>query len=360
MKILVIDDELNVRETLVEILETSGHEVLAAENGAAGLVLGRSAHPDVVLCDIMMPVMGGFEVLQHFRADKTLSQIPYLFLSAKSEGDFIRKAINLGADDFITKPFKANELLEAIRNKVQRFARYKAALTNQMEQVAMHFGKYGFHELNTPMNGILGAVDFMLEYDDLIQEPERMDLLSSVKISAMRIMRTYTNLLLYFKVNEGEEVYSYKWTSDLVVGENSVKKRIGLLYENRVLPTFSMQQGRLCMHHQALELVLFELVDNAMKFGDEHRPPSVTGTLSTDHKYYIVTVQDFGHGMDQKQLAMVGPMVQFNRDKREQQGWGLGLYLAKHLIEKSGGSFSLKSVIGEGTTAIACIPRCTS
>jgi two-component system sensor kinase len=358
MKIVVIDDEINVRETLVEILEASGHQVLAAENGNEGLDLGRSTNPDVVVCDVMMPGMSGLEVLQHFRADKDLSQIPFLFLSAKTEGDFIRKAMNLGADDFITKPFKADELLEAISNKVKRFARYKATLADQMEQVTTHFGRYGFHELNTPMNGILGAVDFMLEYDDLIQQSERMDLLSNVQISAMRIKRTYTNLLLYFKVNEGEEVYSFNWTSDLLASTNAVEKRINLLYENRVLPSFCMEPGRLCLHNQALELVLFELVDNAMKFGDVHRPPLVRGNLSADQKFYIVTVQDHGHGMDQKQLAMVGPMVQFNRDKREQQGWGLGLFLTRYLIEKSGGSFSLRSVIGEGTIATANIPRC--
>lgn len=356
MKIVFIDDEVNVRETLVEILESAGHKVFAADNGVEGLALCRIVVPDVVVCDVMMPGMGGFEVLQRLRSDDDLSEIPFLFLSAKSDRDFIRKGMNLGADDFITKPFKANELLAALDKKVERFERYKAVLAERMNQVTEHFGKYGFHELNTPMNGIKGAVDFMLEYDDLIQQTERKDLLSSVKISALRIMRTYTNLLWFFKISQGEEVYSFKWTSDLVASAKVLEEKVSIFYEGQLLPSFHMLPARLPMHTQALELILFELVDNAMKFGDANRPPIVTGTPSADQKYYVIQVQDHGDGMDQKQLAMVGPMVQFNRDKREQQGWGLGLFLAKHLIEKSGGSLSLRSVIGEGTTATAYIP----
>ena len=117
-KILLIEDNKDVRENTAVILELSDYQVETAENGKIGIEKVKQFHPDLILCDIMMPVMDGFEVLQAMSKDNETAGIPFIFLTAKSEkGDF-RKGMTLGADDYLTKPFEEKELLEAIESRL--------------------------------------------------------------------------------------------------------------------------------------------------------------------------------------------------------------------------------------------------
>jgi DNA-binding response OmpR family regulator len=119
-KILLIEDHQEIRENTAEILTLAGFEVFSAENGKIGVEMARETTPDIVVCDIMMPVLDGYGVLHLFRRDEVLSQIPFIFLTAKSERADQRKAMELGADDYLTKPFSELELLAAIEARLQK------------------------------------------------------------------------------------------------------------------------------------------------------------------------------------------------------------------------------------------------
>lgn len=113
-KILVIEDELTIRDTVVEILQISNYEVIQAENGMAGYELAVQSCPDLVICDMMMPRMNGNDTIAAFRSHSYLKYIPFIFLSALSDVSDIRRGMNLGAEDYLTKPFDARELLAVI------------------------------------------------------------------------------------------------------------------------------------------------------------------------------------------------------------------------------------------------------
>jgi len=120
--ILLIEDNDEIRETTAEILELASYTVLTAENGKLGVKLALETKPDLVICDIMMPVLDGYGVLQIFNKNPHLSDVPFIFLTAKTErGDF-RKGMELGADDYLTKPFEESELLSAIEGRLNRFS----------------------------------------------------------------------------------------------------------------------------------------------------------------------------------------------------------------------------------------------
>lgn len=104
-----------VRENIAEMLMLANYKVLKAENGKAGLEQALQQKPDIVVCDIMMPLMDGYAVLQEFKKTPELEDIPFVFLSAKSKSENIREGIEAGADDYITKPFQESELLNAIK-----------------------------------------------------------------------------------------------------------------------------------------------------------------------------------------------------------------------------------------------------
>jgi len=119
-KILIIEDEPGIRENLVEILTLENHAPLAACDGQAGLELTRTYRPDLILCDVMMPGLDGYEVLKALRADAATARIPFVFLTARGERADVRAGMNLGADDYLIKPVRVNELLEAIAARLER------------------------------------------------------------------------------------------------------------------------------------------------------------------------------------------------------------------------------------------------
>lgn len=121
-KILVIEDNQDVRENLEEILELSGYDVVGAKDGKEGVQMASSWNPDLIVCDIMLPIIDGFGVLQIISKKPALKSVPFIFLTAKTELSDIRKGMNLGADDYVTKPFNKDELLSVIELRLTKAA----------------------------------------------------------------------------------------------------------------------------------------------------------------------------------------------------------------------------------------------
>ena len=119
-KILVIEDEPQMRSNIVTIIEMEGHRALQAENGRKGLLMARAEHPALVICDLMMPDMNGHEVLTALRAEQVTRNMPFIFLTARGEKSDLRKGMNLGADDYLTKPISVDDLVAAINVRLKR------------------------------------------------------------------------------------------------------------------------------------------------------------------------------------------------------------------------------------------------
>ena len=139
-KILVIEDQEDVRENIVELLELSSYDVMAAANGKEGVKMALDSPPDLVLCDIMMPVMDGYEVLYLLSKNPDTSSLPFIFLTAKAEKQDFRKGMNLGADDYITKPFEEMDLLGAIERRLSKYASVSKA--KGVDELAKAAGNY--------------------------------------------------------------------------------------------------------------------------------------------------------------------------------------------------------------------------
>jgi CRP-like cAMP-binding protein/DNA-binding NarL/FixJ family response regulator len=129
-KILIIEDNEDIRENLAEILELAGYEAHTAENGKIGVEKAEKELPDLILCDVMMPVLDGFGTLSILSKKPQTADIPFIFLTAKSEKADFRYGMNLGADDYITKPFESNELLSVVEMRLKKSEKLKAAFDN--------------------------------------------------------------------------------------------------------------------------------------------------------------------------------------------------------------------------------------
>jgi DNA-binding response OmpR family regulator len=136
-KVLVIEDEKLSRNNLLKILQAEAFEPISAESGAIGIQLAIEEEPDVIICDIMMPDINGYEVLKVLRQEPNTTLTPFIFLTAKTERTDVRQGMNLGADDYLTKPFEIDELLEAIATRLKRqelLEKHVQILLEQLQQ----------------------------------------------------------------------------------------------------------------------------------------------------------------------------------------------------------------------------------
>src|SRR5690242_13820786 len=137
MTILLIEDQVVMRENLTLMLEMEGFEVMQAEHGRAGLELARMRVPDLILCDVMMPELDGYGVLQALRAEPGTATIPFIFLTAKGEKLDQRTGMNLGADDYLVKPVAREEVLAAIAARLQRQKQQDKRIRNELSKARL-------------------------------------------------------------------------------------------------------------------------------------------------------------------------------------------------------------------------------
>lgn len=172
-KILIIEDEKNIRETIREILELNDYKIATAENGLIGVAKALQFKPDLIICDVMMPEMDGFETLKNVRSINEISHTPFVFLTAKTEKRDFREGMNSGADDFLNKPFNTKELLKVIELRItkssQARAQYNEEINNlkgKVENLQNSINKLSYnnsHVLRAPLLKILGLINYLIE-----------------------------------------------------------------------------------------------------------------------------------------------------------------------------------------------------
>lgn len=151
--ILLIEDDKIVRENTGEILELAGYKVTTAENGKFGVEKAKENHPDLIICDIMMPELDGYGVLYLLSKDKDLANVPFIYLSAKAERSDMRKGMDLGADDYLTKPFEESELLNAIESRLKRSEKFKSEFRDTADDLSIFINEArGLEELQKLSN----------------------------------------------------------------------------------------------------------------------------------------------------------------------------------------------------------------
>lgn len=353
-KILLIDDDTNLRETIEEFLTFEQFEVVTASNGQEALDAMDNWTPDVILCDILMPIMDGPEFHDIIKNDTLLSAIPFIFLSAKKEEDLMRKCFLQGADDFLSKPFQIRDLLKIIEVKSERFKKIK----NSYPNLFIGQGNFLMHEVNTPLNGIIGFVNVLLEKEEYFTQNDSHEFLKAIKSSSVRLNRTLQNIFLYQNVIANDFYFDQNKHCSITLLIPQVLDDLASLHDNSTKRIkLSLKKGRLALDKQHLILVLSEVIDNALKFSNG-RSIQVLGSNYND-EFYEINIKDQGIGFTENELSQIAAGKQFHRDKQEQQGLGLGLYLSRYIVKKLNGLFSITSEKDIGTMIKIYLPTCT-
>lgn len=354
-KILVVDDQLEILEAVSYILKTHGYDVADAEDGRRGLELARAFRPDLILCDIMMPDMNGYDVLRAIRYDLDLSGTPFVFLTGKARPEDMRAGMNLGADDYLTKPFSAEELLAAVSTQLEKYGAQRERFQHQIDLLRRGLSTILPHELRTPLTLILAHSSLLLEAYDTLGDDSVLDSIRSIHEAGSRLHRLVENLLIYVELESDESLrLEHPHTEAIHRVVRDAVRRVAIDHHRVEDVEVEMPKGDLKMHPFHLRKLIEELLGNALKFSPMGSLVSVTGRRQG--KTLEIVVADRGRGMTEEQIQHAEAYIQFNRQQFEQQGSGLGLAIARRVAKLYNGSVAITSKPRVGTTVHVHLP----
>jgi two-component system sensor histidine kinase/response regulator len=360
-KILVIDDDELVCEMIASSLQLEGFETVRASDGSLGVVAARTHLPDLIVCDILMPNLDGFGTLKALRGDPSTAMIPFIFLTGQSAKSDMRQGMELGADDFLTKPILIGELVAAIRTRLQKQAMVQQDTERKLDELRANLSISLPHEIRTPLSGIIGFAEVLRDDVKSLSSDEITEMAKIILKSAARLGHMVENFLTFAQLemlaatSEPKAFVGREATVmfDLHVEDAAEKK--SKEYERTGDLALTLGGVEAAISTQNGKRIIEELIDNAFKFSAKGQPVAVA-TQAAD-RYWMLTVKDSGVGMAAKDIAQVGAYRQFGRKAREQQGSGLGLAIAKKLSELYGGTLEIQSEPGAGTLVTVRLPR---
>lgn len=353
--ILVIEDEPELLEALSEMLTFEGFRVISAADGMEGIEQARKNIPDLILCDIMMPGMDGFEVLQNLKNDLATALIPFIFLTALSEQNTIRSGMSLGADDYIVKPFLRRELLDAIRSRLDKSAMFAEYARLNMEKLRRNIISFLPHELITPLNGIISFGEIIREHAGSLSPAEVAEMGAYIAQSGNRFYDLVQKYLLYIRITVNKNAgYEQRMIGNTQSEIENICRRISENHARAGDLDMNLSQSGLYLSPEELRIIVRELTDNAFKFSAAGS--KVTVETSVTGQVFELRVTDKGRGMDRKMIPEIGAFMQFDRDQHEQQGIGMGLFLVRQIVELNQGTMLLDSEPEAGTSVTCKMP----
>jgi len=355
-KILVVEDSPSMRTIIAACLSDAGYRVLTAENGWHGCVMADEHLPDLILSDVEMPEVDGFALLAHLRNSPKLALTPVIMLTSLTDRSSVRRAMSLGAEDFLFKPFDPETVLEAVSTQLNRHASRKAAREQLDEHMVNILGSVLPHEFRTPLNVILGYGDLMGVMGKEGLSAEMTQEFSREIVQAGKRLLSQTNRFLTLSHLHGDNVMAAARRSTTEVNDalvtSVVKDALSLMPENMQITTdVSVTTGMVACDAKSVRDVLFEMVSNGLKFSDRDTPVVVAGRPLRDG-YYQLSVENIGQPFPLEHLKSVGAFRQFDRKIKEQQGVGIGLAIVSATAERWGGDYHVEN-LPEGIVRIS-------
>ena len=358
-KILIVEDDTDVRNNLYDLLEAENFIVKTANNGLEAIEVLKDYLPDLVICDVMMPGMSGHEFLAEISKNVIYASIPFIFLTAKADPMDHREGMNLGADDYLTKPFTRENILTSINTRLGKTNKIEQKYEEQFDDLRNNIAVSLPHELRTPLTGIMGFSEYLLDNLETTSQEEFREYLTYIYDSGKRLNRLVENYIAFteLKLKQLNKDNGMKLiTKQISVLENLVQisQNTAFEYERGDDLDLQIEDIEIRISEKDFEKICSEIIDNAFRFSKPGQKVHLSAKKKGDKLEIII--RDHGIGIDQVNLQRLGGFVQIARNKNEQQGAGLGLTIARQLISLLGGTFSIESKEKFGTTVTISIP----
>jgi len=348
--ILVVDDEPSIRLGLAATIRRYGYEVITAVNGDDGFLKARQSLPDLIVSDVMMPDLNGFEMKQQMSADPLLAPIPFIFLTARTGNEDRVAGIRNGADDYVTKPFVTEELMvriEAVLRRVQTEQergreQAKQAAQDEMEKLRREVFQNFSHELRTPLGNVMMSLDVVVNNKFTSQE-EQSEFLRIAYSSADRLESLVADIILLSDIDQ-KNLNLMRQTIDVEHHILVPVKRRLARYQAKGLNFVQDIDlgGTIKAPRREFAQSLVHLVDNAFKFSPQRGAVKLT-VKPAENGGAVITVQDEGMGIpaDLREKVFERFYQVSQGDEREFQGLGVGLTIARAVFSGLGGDVKI-------------------
>lgn len=403
--ILVIDDvETNIH-VVTKTLKSEGYEILAALTGEKGISIAERRKPDLILLDVAMPVMNGFEICTELKRNPSTKDIPIIFVTADAHAEAITAAYAAGGVDYVVKPFHADELIARIRTHLRLQAAQKQLLEQNealehkviertltlqqtIHQLHDEIAKRAFlqqerdksieiikkfnkqqsefvtlisHEFRTPLTIVHTSFDiirFVAQHYEIHKDKRFLKGLSGIE-KGLNDLQKITDSVN--RLNQVQSIISSNTLSHIPIRQH-VEMIINHFHERHndahiTLNTDCDDKVQILSHIRLLEIMLTELFDNAIKYSKP--PQTVDVTLQEYESDVQITISDNGYGIEQHTLETLFTVFQRGRDEMElgtKRGLGIGLALVKMCNDAMNGNITVQSEIGKGTSFIIAVP----
>jgi signal transduction histidine kinase len=366
--ILFVEDNEDLRENAALVLDLEGYTVELARDGREALdVLEAGLIPNLIVSDIMMPRMNGYEFFEAVRQMTHLRGVPFIFLTARGSRRDISTGKLLGADDYLVKPFDPDDFLIAVQNKLQRAADMRAEATESLNIARRNLVQMLSHELRTPLTYVTGGFALLaeeLEGEATLRENIHVSL-ELIQGGTQRLNRLAEQMVLYAEVISGYAEAQIKENGEPLDLEYLVTDALALVqylfdeHDVTILRTAPEDQPVLVFGTKDLLMTAFsEVIRNAIQYSPDGS--QIDLVVERENDYGCLLVVDRGQGIAPKDQATIWDiMVQSERNRNEQQGAGMGLPITKGILNAHSGYVELYSILGQGTEIKLCIPLAT-
>jgi signal transduction histidine kinase len=356
-RVLIVDDERQNRQLLEVMLAPEGFQLSSAASGEDAVALVALHAPDLILLDIMMPGIDGYQVAQQLKGDPSTKQIPIILISALHDRDAMMLGLAAGAEDFLTKPVHRGELCMRVRNLLRLkaygdyFDQYSTKLREQVEELGIErdlrerFVSILAHDLRGPLSAAKMSAELMIRRTE--QSDGRRDLAVRIERNLDRMDRMIRDLLDVSRVRGGQRLPLRLENCDLGAVAREVIEELSATHGNRfeLAPGDGVVRG--IWSHEDLHRALWNLGTNAVKYGESERP--ITTRVERTPGGGRASVHNFGNPIPPDKRARLFDLYSRLREGSG-TGWGLGLALVRACAEAHGGEAAIGESSEEGGT----------
>lgn len=352
-KVLIVEDNPTLLDSLAFNLEMHGYDIIQATDGEQAITTlkGLVTPPDIIVSDIAMPNMNGYQLLEAVHAEATWNTVPFIFLTAFDSRNAVQLGKELGADDYLVKPFDPEELVTAIENKLKMVTRFRADAANRLDQMRKDLIMMISHEIRTPLTSIYGGANVLVKNFDQMPPETMRTLLEIVSSGATRLNHLVTQIVFLLRYDCGQAQEIVKKNAQPLALKTLVTKAMEPFYweigdadgsDERLLTSGLNTFARVKGVSDYLVLAMSEIIRNALSYSPSTKPISISVEATDTHVSLIV--EDQGNGIAPEHLNRVWErFAQIDRDEHEQQGAGLGLTIVRACAELHGGSCTIDS-----------------
>ncbi len=361
--ILIVDDTQQNIQVLGSILMKENYQISVARNGLEALSAVEEVKPDILLLDIMMPELDGFETCKRLKESPDTKDIPIIFLTAKIETDDIIKGFELGAVDYITKPFNAKELLVRVNTHLDlKHSHESLRLKEQQLREAIaakdRFFSIVHHDLKDPFNILIGFSQLLLLNYDKYEEEKIKEIVQHIFDSTKQASNLLENLVQWARSQTGQ----IQWSPCKIDIRNIVKENIEILNDTALKKNVRLHSeikkpSFVYADENMINIIVRNLISNGLKYTPDGGEVRISARDSDEFVELIISDTGIGMGKDDIEKLFRIDVHYTTRGTSEETGTGLGLILCKKFIEKNGGKIRVESTLGKGSRFMCTLPK---